>query len=76
MTEVQINILPDFLQNKGLYESGLKSNYSINLLTIKRKDEIVPISASTMLQKGDTIVVFGPYLKIKEAFQTNDNEEK
>ena len=76
MTEVQINILPDFLQNKGLYESGLKSNYSINLLTIKRKDEIVPITASTMLQKGDVIVVFGPFLKIKEAFSTKETEEK
>lgn len=75
MTEIQLNRLPDFLQNKGLYESGLKLNYNINLLTIKRKDEIVPITATTMLQRGDTIVVFGPYLKIREAFADKCNED-
>ena len=75
MTEIQLNRLPEFLNNKGLYDSGLKVNYSINLLTIKRKDQIVPITATTMLQKGDTIVVFGPYVKIKEAFADRENEE-
>ena len=76
MTEIQLNRIPEFLQDKGLYESGLKVKYSINLLTIKRKDQIVAITATTMLQKGDTIVVFGPYLKIKEAFTVLDEEGK
>ena len=75
MTEIQLNRLPDFLQDKGLYESGLKVKYSINLLTIKRKDQFVPIQASTILQKGDIIVVFGPYQNIKEAFAEKENEE-
>ena len=48
----------------------------INLLTIKRKDQIVPIQASTILQKGDIIVVFGPYQNIKEAFADKENEEE
>ena len=75
MTEIQLNRLPDFLKDKGLYESGLKINYNINLLTIKRKDTIVPITATTMLQRGDIIVVFGTYTKIKEAFADKENEE-
>lgn len=76
MTEIQLNRIPEFLKDKGLYESGLKTNYNINLLTIKRKDSIVPITAKTMLQRGDTIVVFGTYSRIKEAFADKENEEE
>ncbi|MBQ4357383.1 MAG: hypothetical protein II788_05265 [Acholeplasmatales bacterium] len=75
MTEIQLNQLPEFLKDKGLYESGLKLNYNINLLTIKRKEQFIPIQASTMLQKGDVIVVFGPYQRIKEAFASKNEDE-
>ena len=75
MTEIQLNQLPEFLKDKGLYESGLKLNYNINLLTIKRKEQFIPIQASTMLQKGDVIVVFGPYQRIKEAFASKSEDE-
>ncbi|MDY5983662.1 MAG: TrkA C-terminal domain-containing protein [Anaeroplasma sp.] len=75
MTEIQLNQLPEFLKDKGLYESGLKLNYNINLLTIKRKEQFIPIQASTMLQKGDTIVVFGSYQRIKEAFASKNQDE-
>lgn len=74
MTEIQLNRMPEFLKEKGLFESGLKVNYNINLLTILRKDQNIKITADTILQKGDTIVVFGPYDRIKEAFA--DKEEK
>ena len=70
MTEIQLNIVPEFLKNKGLFETDLKSKYSINLLTIKRKDVSVTITKDTILQEKDTIVVFGPYNNIKEVFNT------
>ena len=75
MTEIQLNKLPQFLENKGLFESGLKSKYSINLLTIKRHDEFIPITKDVILQAKDVIVVFGPYQKIKEAFTTKEMDD-
>ena len=68
MVEIQLNIVPNILKNKGLFESGLKSTYSINLLTIKRKDVSVAITKDTILQEKDAIVVFGPYSNIKSIF--------
>ena len=68
MVEVQLNIVPELLKDKELFESGLKSDYSINLLTIKRKDITVAITKDTVLQEKDTIVVFGPYNNIKKIF--------
>ena len=68
MVEIQLNIVPELLKNKELIESGLKSVYSINLLTIKRKDITVAITKDTVLQEKDTIVVFGPYNNIKKIF--------
>ena len=68
MVEIQLNIVPEILKNKGLFESGLKSNYSINLLTIKRKEVSVTITKDTILQEKDSIVVFGPYNNIKKIF--------
>ncbi|MCR5231558.1 MAG: TrkA C-terminal domain-containing protein [Acholeplasmatales bacterium] len=74
MTEIHLNKMPKFLDNKGLFESGLKSDYSINLLTIKRHDQFIPITKDVILQAKDVIVVFGPYSKIKEAFSTKKEE--
>ena len=68
MVEIQLNIVPEILKNKGLFESGLKSDYSINLLTIRRKDVSEVITKDTILQEKDTIVVFGPYANIKKVF--------
>lgn len=76
MTEIQLNRMPEFLNNKGLFESGLKVKYNINLLTVLRKEQNVIISADTILQKGDTIVVFGPYSNIKEAFTVEDEKDE
>ena len=55
MVEIQLNIVPE-------------SNYSINLLTIKRKEDSVTITKDTILQEKDSIVVFGPYNNIKNIF--------
>ena len=76
MTEITLNQMPEFLNNKGLFESGLKSNYYINLLTIKRKDQFIPVTKDVILQVKDVIVVFGPYDKIKEAFMIREKEDE
>lgn len=76
MTEIVLNRMPDFLKDKGLFESGLKSKYNINLLTVLRKEQNITITRDTILQKGDTIVVFGPYDVIKEAFTVLDEKDE
>ena len=76
MTEITLNQMPEFLNNKGLFESGLKSKYAINLLTIKRKEEFIPITKDVILQAKDVIVVFGPYEQIKKAFMINVKEDE
>ena len=74
MVEIQLNIVPEILKDKGLFESGLKSEYSINLLTIKRKDLAVAITKDSILQEKDVIVVFGPYNNIKKIFNIRSRE--
>ncbi|MBO4538900.1 MAG: TrkA C-terminal domain-containing protein, partial [Clostridia bacterium] len=76
MTEIQLNVVPDILKDKGLFESGLKSEYSINLLTIRRKDSSVVITKDTILQEKDVIVVFGPYNNIKKVFNIKTGKEE
>lgn len=68
MTEIQLNIVPDILKDKGLLESGLKSHFSINVLTIRRKDATIEVTKDTILQAKDVVVVFGPYENIKKIF--------
>ena len=70
MTEIQLNVVPAILRDKGLFESELKSKYSINVLTIRRKDAPVTITKDTILQAKDVVVVFGPYDNIKKVFTT------
>ena len=70
MTEIQLNIVPEFLKEKSLFDSKLKQNYSINVLSIQRKDVSIAITKDTVLIEKDIIVVFGPYSRIKEIFET------
>ena len=74
--EVLINEMPSILVDKSLYESDLKSNYNINLLVLRRKNKVVDVTANTILQKGDLIVVFGPAQNIKELFSLTKKEQE
>ena len=74
MVEIQLNVVPDVLKDKGLFESGLKSEHSINLLTVKRQDVSITVTKDTVLQEKDVIVVFGPYNTIKKIFNTKVEE--
>lgn len=68
MAEVTINRIPDFLVDTKIKDSGLKDKYNINLLMIKRNDEVKPVSADTIIEVGDMLTVFGLYISIKAAF--------
>jgi len=76
ITEVLINEMPSKLVDKPLFETDLKNNYRINLLILKRKNKVLEVSANTILQKGDLIVVFGPLQSIKDLFTLTKKEHK
>lgn len=66
--EVIITKMPEPLVDKSLKESNLKVNYGINLLLVQRKEKVLDVSADTILQNGDVLVLFGPLQNIKDLF--------
>lgn len=73
LVEVYVDEVPTELENKTLEEANLRDQYKIIIGVIKRKDEYIRPSADTIIQKGDTIMMFGPYKNIKLLF---NNENK
>ena len=68
ISEVLLNIIPDFAKEKSLYEMGLNKRYSINVLSIKRGKRVLEATKDTMFTKGDTLVMYGLLSDINEAF--------
>ncbi len=68
MVEVKINEVPIVLAEKTLFDSGIKDKFSINVIFIKREEEIIEVDKNTIILKGDKIIVFGPYSSIKNVF--------
>jgi len=69
IAEVSIRNLPDVLVNSPLRENGMKANYGIQVLAIKRgKTMITDVSGDEILLTDDLVVVFGKIRKIKDLF--------
>ena len=68
MVEVKINNVPVILENRTLIDSGLKDKFGINIMFIKRNDEVVEVGKDTIVMKDDTLVIFGPYQAIRNVF--------
>lgn len=68
MAEILIRTVPEPLMDKPLFETGIKSQYNINILMIKRNEQPIIVNKDTVIQEMDTLVVFGPYQKIKDLF--------
>ena len=68
MVEVKINEVPLVLSEKTLLDSGIKDRFGINIIFIKRNEEIIEVDKDTIILKGDRIILFGPYLAIKNVF--------
>jgi Trk K+ transport system NAD-binding subunit len=68
--------VPKELKNIKIQDSHLTDQYSINIVVIKRKDEYMFANKDTIIKKGDTITLFGPYKNIKLLFNTGDEKEK
>jgi uncharacterized protein with PhoU and TrkA domain len=68
MVEIRVNLVPLILQDKTLFSSGLKDKFGINIMFIKRNDEIIEVDKNTIVQKNDTIIAFGDYQTIRTLF--------
>ena len=68
MAEIDINKLPEILQDKKLSESELKTVYNLNVIMVKRDDLPIKVTKDTVIKENDNIVIFGNYDSIKKVF--------
>lgn len=69
IAELELYKLRDSLKNKKLKELDLKEKYHIQILMIKRHEEVIDnIGAETELQENDIVIVFGKLKNIKATF--------
>lgn len=70
LAEIIISNIPDILRGVALEDTPLKNKFNINVLMIKREYEYMRIIGNkTILQEGDTIVVFGECQNIRNIFE-------
>ena len=70
LVEVYIDEVPKELENIKIKDSHLSDQYHITIGVIKRKDGYIRSNADTIIQRGDTIMMFGPYKNIKLLFKS------
>jgi Trk K+ transport system NAD-binding subunit len=68
VAEIIIHDMPNILVDVPLSRSYLKVDFDINVLMVRRRGKSLEVSADTILQKEDTIVVFGNMQNIKDIF--------
>lgn len=73
LMEVVVNEVPKELEGIPMKDSHLVDRYSIQIIIIKRDNEYLFVDKDMVVQKGDTVTLFGPYVNIKHLFQ---NAEK
>ena len=75
LVEVYIDEVPKELDGVAMKDSHLTDRYSISVGVIKRGDGYVFPDKDTVIQKGDTLTLFGPYKNIKLMFKNDDKDK-
>ena len=68
LTDVYVEEVPQEIENIKIKDTGLNDKYKITVAVIKRNDEYIFVNKDTIIQKGDTVTLFGPYKNIKLLF--------
>ena len=68
LTDVYVEEVPKEIENIKIKDTGLNDRYKITVAVIKRNDEYIFVNKDTIIQKGDTVTLFGPYNNIKLLF--------
>lgn len=74
IVEVYVEDVPAELENVRLEYAKLKDRYDITIGFIERNDVYLTVTKDTIIQKGDTVTLFGPYRNIKILFKNDENE--
>ena len=72
LMEVVVNEVPKELDGIPMKDSHLVDRYSIQIIIIKRDNEYLFVDKDMIVQKGDTVTLFGPYVNIKHLFQNTE----
>ena len=76
LVEVYVDEVPKELVNTKIKDSHLSDRYNITIGIIKRNDEYIFFDRDTIIEKGDTLTLIGPYQTIKLLFQNTDKGTK
>lgn len=77
IAEIELRKLKDSMKGKTIEELGLKSKYNIQILVLKRGEEIIDkIGPDVVLQERDVAVVFGKMKSIRSVFIKNEEKIK
>lgn len=72
LMEVVVNEVPKELEGIPMKNSHLVDRYSIQIIIIKRDNEYLFVDKDMVVQKGDVVTLFGPYVNIKHLFKNSD----
>lgn len=75
LVEIYLYWIPTFLNDKSLKDANIKRDYNLNLVTIKRRNKILDVTAETIIQPLDKIVIFGPLDIINHLFRNKDDKK-
>ena len=75
LVEVYVDEVPEELVNTKIKDANLSGKYNITLGIIKRKDEYIYITKDTIIERGDTLTLFGPYKNIKLLFLDEEKDK-
>ncbi len=69
IAEVTITNLPDELFQVQLKDSNIRLNYTLQILTIIKNDDIsIGVTGESILETGDKVIIFGTLKNIKKLF--------
>lgn len=72
LMEVVVNEVPKELDGIPMKDSHLVDRYSIQIIIIKRNNEYLFVNKDMVVEKGDVVTLFGPYVNIKHLFKNNE----
>ena len=75
LVEVYVDEVPLEIDGVKMQDTHLKDRYNITIGIIKRKDKYVAVDKDTIVEKGDTLTLFGPYKSIKLLFKNDDKDK-
>ena len=74
--EIYVETVPKQLEGIRLENARLKDRFDITIGFIERKNNYFAVDKDTIIQKGDTVTMFGPYNNIKMLFKNDEDDSR